>query len=275
MQIYKTTNLINGKIYIGKESRNKKKYYGSGVLLNRAIKKYGLDNFKKDILEIGIITNEELNKREIYWINFFNSTNKKIGYNILFGGTGGDTFTNSPNKENTRLNLKKAVRFKNETKEQKNNRISKLKGQKRTQETKDKISKGNLNKKRTKEMTDKISESVKKHFETKKGIKQKEKLGKRLKGKRKTAESNKKRSLTMKGTRPKKLDVHPSAQYWYFYNHNNVLIIRVLGSFLKTLKDLKTNWRKILKFESKDECLNCILPNNYDFKIFHEKYYKK
>ena len=45
MVIYKTTNLINGKIYIGKDSNNNEHYIGSGVKLLKAIKKYGRSNF--------------------------------------------------------------------------------------------------------------------------------------------------------------------------------------------------------------------------------------
>lgn len=91
MVIYKTTNLLNGKFYIGQDSKNKKSYFGSGKLLNCAIKKYGKENFKKEILE-ECFTKEDLDKKEIYWIDLLNSTNKEIGYNIHEGGTGGDNY---------------------------------------------------------------------------------------------------------------------------------------------------------------------------------------
>lgn len=41
MQIYKTTNLINSKIYIGQDSKNNLSYLGSGKLIKQAINKYG------------------------------------------------------------------------------------------------------------------------------------------------------------------------------------------------------------------------------------------
>jgi hypothetical protein len=96
MEIYKITNLINNKIYIGKDTTSDKNYYGSGILIKKSIKKYGKENFKKEILE-ECDTNDKLCDREKYWINFYNSTNLTIGYNISKGGDGGDTLSNNPN----------------------------------------------------------------------------------------------------------------------------------------------------------------------------------
>lgn len=93
MIIYKTTNLINNKIYIGKDKNNNPKYFGSGKILKLAIKKYGIKNFKKEILEY-CNTIEELDEREKYWINILNPE-----YNIGMGGNGGDTISNNPNKK--------------------------------------------------------------------------------------------------------------------------------------------------------------------------------
>ena len=84
MIIYKTTNTINGKIYIGQSIRNDENYLGSGYRLCLAINKYGRENFKKDIIEE--CESYNLDEREIYWISYFNSTDEKIGYNILEGG---------------------------------------------------------------------------------------------------------------------------------------------------------------------------------------------
>src|SRR3989304_5091048 len=87
MVIYIITNLVNGKIYIGQDSKNRSWYFGSGSVLNLAIEKYGKENFKKEILE-SCNSQEQLNEREIYWIRFYNSRNRKIGYNISEGGGG-------------------------------------------------------------------------------------------------------------------------------------------------------------------------------------------
>lgn len=96
--IYKTTNNINGKIYIGKKHSNSfvEDYYGSGKLINRAIDKYGVENFSLELIE-KCETLEELNLREIHYIQYLNS-NYKLGkgYNIASGGDGGDLITSLP-----------------------------------------------------------------------------------------------------------------------------------------------------------------------------------
>ena len=85
--IYKTTNLFNGKIYIG-QHRNTKfnpEYLGSGIRLNNVINKYGKENFAVEMLEICESENE-LNEKEIYWISKLNAMNKNVGYNLMSGG---------------------------------------------------------------------------------------------------------------------------------------------------------------------------------------------
>ena len=95
MIIYKTTNLINGKFYVGKDERNKNDYLGSGLNLHRAIKKYGKENFIKETIEI-CSTREELIEREKYWIK--ETKAQELGYNIADGGWGGNTMCEE-NKE--------------------------------------------------------------------------------------------------------------------------------------------------------------------------------
>lgn len=90
MQVYRTTNLINGKWYIGMNSTADVSYLGSGKLLKQAIEKYGRDNFSKEILE-ECSSLEELVEREKYWISKTNAMKSKASYNIVAGGCGGDT----------------------------------------------------------------------------------------------------------------------------------------------------------------------------------------
>jgi len=98
MQIYKIINCLNSKIYIGKDTSSDPNYYGSGVIINRAIKKYGIENFTKEIIDTAE-AKVDLAEKEKYWISFYNSTDKEIGYNISKGGDGGDTISNNPNRD--------------------------------------------------------------------------------------------------------------------------------------------------------------------------------
>lgn len=108
MFIYKITNKINNKIYIGqvynktiydrfnrhiKSASSESKSY-----IGRAIAKYGAENFV--IEEIDKANSlEELNNKEIYWIKYYNSTDKNIGYNLTPGGDGGNTYLCKSEKE--------------------------------------------------------------------------------------------------------------------------------------------------------------------------------
>ena len=89
MIIYKITNKVNGKIYIGQDKNNNPNYLGSGKKIKRAVKKYGKENFIKEIIEECVDENH-MNEREVYWIMFYNSQDRKIGYNISEGGKEGD-----------------------------------------------------------------------------------------------------------------------------------------------------------------------------------------
>jgi group I intron endonuclease len=90
MIIYKTVNVLNGKFYVGQDSKNNPEYLGSGTLLKRAIEKHGRNNFIKETLEV-CSTQEELNEREKYWIK--ETKAQELGYNIAEGGQGGNTYS--------------------------------------------------------------------------------------------------------------------------------------------------------------------------------------
>lgn len=95
--IYRITNNINGKVYIGQTYNFKRRFRVHKKKLNngehynehlqRAWDKYGEENFSFDIIEECEI--DKLNEREIYWIAFYDSFhNKDNGYNQNEGGCG-------------------------------------------------------------------------------------------------------------------------------------------------------------------------------------------
>lgn len=102
MYVYKITNLINNKIYIGitidynrrwKEHCQKRK-----TIISKAIEKYGKDNFEFKVLESGH-TPESASKREIELIHYYNSLVPN-GYNVM---PGGEYHSNGINNGNAKL----------------------------------------------------------------------------------------------------------------------------------------------------------------------------
>jgi group I intron endonuclease len=87
--IYKTTNLINDKVYIGKSlNKDRLSYFGSGLYIKRAIRKYGRENFKREIIAYASDENK-LNELEIAFIAEYRRVfGKKCVYNITSGGEG-------------------------------------------------------------------------------------------------------------------------------------------------------------------------------------------
>lgn len=94
MIVYKATNIINGKVYIGitthtlkhrmsihkKDAKNKSTYF------YRAIQKYGFENFKWEVIDTAT-TIEELHQKEVFYIKQYDSfDNKEKGYNTTSGG---------------------------------------------------------------------------------------------------------------------------------------------------------------------------------------------
>lgn len=96
--IYCTTNLVNGKKYIGKMAYGKYKdgrikdwkvnYLGSSPILWRAIEKYGKTNFIRETLQY-CINADDINESEIYWSEYFGAVKSDLFYNIIPAGTGG------------------------------------------------------------------------------------------------------------------------------------------------------------------------------------------
>lgn len=98
MIIYKITNKINNKCYVGKTTKTLEwrwkvhirhsKNVKYNALFPRAIAKYGEDNFILEIIDMAISL-EELNEKEKYWIKYYKSYLKEYGYNLTLGGEGG------------------------------------------------------------------------------------------------------------------------------------------------------------------------------------------
>ena len=104
--IYKTTNLLNGMFYIGKHQTEDPNdgYYGSGLHLQRAIKKYGKENFKKEVLFI--FDNEvQMNEKERELVNE-DLVNNPMCYNMMIGGEGGDTWSHVGRKHSAETKKK-------------------------------------------------------------------------------------------------------------------------------------------------------------------------
>lgn len=87
--IYVTTNLINGRKYICQHAKPEfdESYYGSGTALKPAIKKYGKENFICKAVDWAK-TKEELDQKEIDWIDKCGAVNSDGYYNISYGGYG-------------------------------------------------------------------------------------------------------------------------------------------------------------------------------------------
>lgn len=111
MIVYKIQNKINGKIYIGQtvgtlehrisqhKSNSKKK-----SVINTAIRKYGWDNFVAEVID-NAESIEELNKKEIYWIQYYKSVSPN-GYNLEIGGK------NAINSKETRNKISQSLKGK-------------------------------------------------------------------------------------------------------------------------------------------------------------------
>ena len=86
--IYLTENLINGKKYIGQHKYDKPEidpnYFGSGIIITDAIKKYGKENFRCSIIEC-CETKDDLTEKEIFYINKFDAVSDPNYYNVDSG----------------------------------------------------------------------------------------------------------------------------------------------------------------------------------------------
>ncbi len=127
--IYLTTNLVNGKRYIGQHlgQRFERSYFGSGTLLIQAIKKYKTKNFKVELLiwvesnkERVIVKNREISKEmadldqwEIHYIkdkkshiSYLDENENEMGYNLSWGGHGHGNWSEESKKKQSKSTKK-------------------------------------------------------------------------------------------------------------------------------------------------------------------------
>lgn len=119
--IYKITNKTNNKVYIGQsiniEQRWKTHLKKSRILntpLYQAMRKDGIENFLFEVIEE--CNQEQLNNKEKYWINYYNSTNSNKGYNILKGTHQNNNNNNLSKRTYNSLTLKQVEEIKDKLK---------------------------------------------------------------------------------------------------------------------------------------------------------------
>lgn len=249
--IYKVTNNINQKVYIGKTSRTleeRKKEHISHIksenyYFHNALRKYGVENFTWEIIEE--VEQELENERERYWIEYYQSyENKDKGYNLTPGGEG----------------------------------------YKLSEETKQKISKANTGKVRTPEMRKRLSEvKLKLHFKHSEEAKQK--MGTMRKGRKlspetieklkqveRTPEWKEKISKALKGrivSEETRAKISESAKDHFTFYTSNDLIFHTWEEIFLYLKD-----NNLITTDNIAICRNCIRPaiNNLNFVRYGMKW---
>lgn len=222
--IYKITNKINNKCYIGqslnieKRFRTHKSCKDNAPLYN-AFRKYGLDNFTFEVIEECL--KEELDKKEIYYIDLYKSANTKYGYNRSLGGEKG-----------CQLISKKT---RNKLSRQRKGKLNPMYGKKMSDESK---------KKQSESFKETIANMSKEDFE-----KWHKKIGKKHKGKIITQEQRIKISKTLKEyfkdeNNRKRLSEQKKGQ-------KHSLSARLKMSMIKQ-KQMKEYAKKVLQYDLND-----------------------
>lgn len=181
--IYKITNLVNGKTYIGQHKYKELNddYMGSGKTLKAAKAKYGIESFKKDILIFNI---PERKYADLLEKTFIAAERKKVGvencYNIAEGGQGGSPWKGKHRSEETRKKISETLTGTHHSEETIRKRTESLKGHTTSEETKRKISEANKGKFVSSETRNKLSESHKGQISWNKGKHASEETRKKL-----------------------------------------------------------------------------------------------
>lgn len=158
--IYKTTNLLNGKVYIGKKkSRFNPKYYGSGIILKRAINKEGSNNFKLEVICYGLTKKQISELEKQYIAKYRYILGKNNVYNISDGGDGNPNGSKTY-KEMCQCNFCKTKRGEPFTKEHKENMSRAQMGHPVSNRTRIKIRKTLIGQKYPKERCKNVSKAL-------------------------------------------------------------------------------------------------------------------
>lgn len=232
MIIYKFTNLINGKIYIGQTIQNLEhrisghrsnaKHNSDSLNKNSvdyAIHEYGWENFKSEIIEI-CNSQDELNEREKFWIKELNCK-VPVGYNLTDGGEGIIGFTSQKGKHFSEKHRAKIS--------------ASNKGKKFSAEHKKKLSDSHKGKKLSNEHCKKISEANKGHKHSPAAIAKMSAAKKGRKGLPRTEEQKRKLSMLRVG-KPNNKRKSPFKNLLHELNQKQILYADI-ANILNVKKD--------------------------------------
>ena len=191
--IYMWRNKVNGKLYVGQAinfvrrtrehkygTYNENSKHGYNTPFHNAIRKYGIENFEICILEYNLNGYDEMNEKEIFYIEYYDTlANKRKGYNVASGGGNANTLAGKTEEEMEEYRRKQSEAKKGENhpnygkqlSEETKQKISEankgknnpyLKGKQLSEEHKQKLSEAKKGKKLSKEHKQKISETMSK-----------------------------------------------------------------------------------------------------------------
>ncbi|WP_186670859.1 GIY-YIG nuclease family protein [Sporosarcina sp. BP05] len=229
MKVYVLTNEVNGKQYVGitvqkLQDRFNQHCRYSGMVINKAIQKYGREKLTIEELE-ECSSLKELRERETYYIENL-CTATPNGYNLSFGGEG--------LADEAREKISKALKGKPKTKEHAENISKGRTGLEVSSKTKKKLREINLGKKYSDETKKKQSESQKRYFKENPGrIEQSRKGGLMRKGAKVSDLTRKKISKTLKG-RP---NIHTRLTHLTIEDRDSILNEIAAGEKMKNLSE--------------------------------------
>jgi group I intron endonuclease len=149
--IYAHINKINGKIYVGLTGVSPEKRwrdgngYHDGTHFKNAVDKYGWDNFEHKIIKENL-TKDEASYWEQYYISFYNSTDRKYGYNMSSGGEhGGHPQTYETKKKISENGYHKGMSGRKHSEETKRKMSESRNGREFSDKSKEKLRKSALN----------------------------------------------------------------------------------------------------------------------------------